>query len=299
MKLNIWLILDGKRGHEKQIEDLAFCINKKIQSNITKIQRCSFFKVILNFLKISDDACKNLPGPDLIIASGHRTHFDALQKRSRYGGKVIIVMKPSIPTFIFDLSIISFHDKIIWKKNIFFTFGSLNKVKNKKKQIKNNGLILLGGPSKNYFWSNENVANEIKKIINSNPNINFTLATSRRTPNLFIKELNLENKNLKIISHEKTSSDWLEKVIGNYEYSWVTQDSISMLFELIASGSKVTCISLKNKNNKFQELYKQMYEDNLINFNNMKYKKVKSMSYCKSSAENCADYICENILDSK
>ena len=30
MKLSIWLILDGKRGHEKQIEDLAFCINKKI-----------------------------------------------------------------------------------------------------------------------------------------------------------------------------------------------------------------------------------------------------------------------------
>ena len=299
MKLSIWLILDGKRGHEKQIEDLAFCINKKIESNIIKIEKSSFFKVILNFLRIGNDACKNLPNPDLIIAAGHRTHFDALQKKSRYGGKVIIIMKSSIPSFMFDLSIIPSHDKIIWKKNTYLTFGPINKIKNKQKQIKNNGLILLGGPSKNYFWSNKNIAKQINIIINSYPNIKFTVATSRRTPYSFVRELNLGYKNLNIISHETVSRDWLEKVMGSYEYSWVTQDSISMLFELIACGSKVTCMPLQNKNNKFQELYQQLYKDSLINFSNMKFKKIKFKLISKSSAEKSADYICENILHSK
>jgi len=63
MKLNIWLILDGKRGHEKQIEDLAFCINKKITSNIKKIKKISLLKIIFNFLGIGVDPCRNFFSP--------------------------------------------------------------------------------------------------------------------------------------------------------------------------------------------------------------------------------------------
>ena len=31
------------------------------------------------------------------------------------------------------------------------------------------------------------------------------------------------------------------------KYAWVTEDSISMIYELIASGSKITPIRLENK----------------------------------------------------
>ena len=81
MKLNIWLILDGKRGHEKQIEDLAFFINKKIKTNITKIKKISFLNTVLNFMRIGNDPCKYFPRPDFIITAGNQTHFDALQKK--------------------------------------------------------------------------------------------------------------------------------------------------------------------------------------------------------------------------
>ena len=190
MKLNIWLILDGKRGHEKQIEDLAFSINKKIKTNITKIKKISFLNTILNFLRIGNDPCKYFPQPDLIIAAGHQTHFDALQKKNRYGGKIILIMKPSIPSFLFDLLIISSHDNIFWKKNTLTIDGTVNKIKNKNKQEKNSGLILLGGPSKNYLWSNKEVIDQINNILNLNPKLKFTIATSRRTP----RELISENK---------------------------------------------------------------------------------------------------------
>ena len=57
MKLNIWLILDGKRGHEKQIEDLVFFINKKIRTNIKKIKKSNSLNTFLNFLRIGNDPC--------------------------------------------------------------------------------------------------------------------------------------------------------------------------------------------------------------------------------------------------
>ncbi len=299
MKINIWLILDGKRGHEKQIEDLAFSINKKIKSNITKIKKISFINVIKNFFKIGNDPCRFYPSPDLIIAAGHQTHLDSLQKRGRYGGKIILVMKPSLPSFLFDLSIIPSHDKIFFPKNIFMIHGSINKIENQKKQNKNTALILIGGPSKNYLWSSKNVINEINNIVsrNSNSKISFTVATSRRTPNSFKNELKQNQNNLKIINHETVQSNWLDRNIGKYEYSWVTQDSISMLFELIASGSKVSCIKLKSRNKKFKNLFHNLYKTNKVNFTNNVEEFVTINQPLKTNTSDlCANYIYEHFL---
>ena len=297
MKLNIWLILDGKRGHEKQIEDLAFSINKKIKTNITKIKKISFLNTILNFLRIVNDPCKYFPQPDLIIAAGHQTHFDALQKKNRYGGKIILIMKPSIPSFLFDLLIISSHDNIFWKKNTLTIDGTVNKIKNKNKQEKNSGLILLGGPSKNYLWSNKEVIDQINNILNLNPKLKFTIATSRRTPRELISENKFTHKNYLIVSHESVPHNWLENNIGKYQVSWVTQDSISMLYELIASGSIVNIIKLQGKNRKFEKLFLQLEHQRKINYLYSRKSLDRLSKNNKSSAEYCAEFIIKKFIN--
>jgi len=297
MKLNIWLILDGKRGHEKQIEDLAFSINKKIKTNIKKIKKISFLNTILNFLRIGNDPCKYFPQPDLIIAAGHQTHFDALQKKNRYGGKIILIMKPSIPSFLFDLLIIPSHDNIFWKKNVITIDGAVNKIKNKNKQEKNSGLILVGGPSKNYFWSNEEVIDQINNILNVNPKLKFTIATSRRTPKELINETKFTHKNYLIVSHESVPYDWLENNIGKYKFSWVTQDSISMLYELIASGSIVNLIKLESKNRKFEKLFLELECRGKINYQQTAHLLNRFSKNNQSSAEYCAEFIIKNLIN--
>jgi len=297
MKLNIWLILDGKRGHEKQIEDLAFSINKKNKTNITKIKKISFLNTLLNFLRIGNDPCKYLPQPDLIITAGHQTHFDALQKKNRYGGKIILIMKPSIPSFLFDLLIIPSHDNTLWKKNILTIDGTVNKIKNNNEQEKNSGLILLGGPSKNYLWSNKKVIDQINNILNLNPKLKFTIATSRRTPSELINDTEFIHKNLSIVSHESASHDWLENNIGKYQFSWVTQDSISMLFELISSGSIVNLIKLESKNRKFEKLFLKLEKQKKINYQHRAHLLNKLSKNNQSSAEYCADFIIKNLIN--
>jgi mitochondrial fission protein ELM1 len=297
MKLNIWLILDGKRGHEKQIEDLVFSINKKIKANITKIKKISFLNTFLNFMRIGNDSCKYYPRPDLIIAAGHQTHLDALQKKIRYGGKIILIMKPSIPSFLFDLIIIPSHDNIFWKKNTLTIDGTVNKITNKNKQEKNSGLILLGGPSKNYLWSNKEVIDQINNILNANPKLKFTIATSRRTPSEFISETKFTHKNYLIVSHESVQHDWLENNIGKYQVSWVTQDSISMLYELIASGSIVNLIKLESKNRKFEKLFMELRRQGKINNQYSAQSFVRSSKNNQSSAEYCAEFIIKNLMN--
>ena len=298
MKLNIWLILDGKRGHEKQIEDLAFSINKKIKTNITKIKKISFLNILLNFLRIGNDPCKYFPRPDLIIAAGHRTHFDALQKKNRYGGKIILIMKPSIPTFLFDLSIIPSHDKVFFKKNTMSIEGPLNNIKNLKKHKSNKGLILIGGPSKHFSWNNTDLIFKVKKIVLDNQDLDITLSTSRRTPDIFLEEIKKNiKKQLRIIDHKNVSSDWLQKSMSESKYSWVTQDSISMMFELIYSGSLVTCIDLNNRSYKFEKIYQDLYNNNRINFTNKKIKKIKPLSMDSSNADICASFIIKRFLN--
>ena len=297
MKLNIWLILDGKRGHEKQIEDLTFSLRKKIKINITKIKKISFLDVFLNFLGMRNDQCKYFQKPDLIIAAGHHTHLDALQKKFRYGGKVIIIMKSSIPSFFFDLSIIPSHDKLFWKKNILTIDGPINNIINKKKQKIGHGIILVGGPSKNYYWETKEIINKIRHILIANKKIQFTLVTSRRTPKNFIKNFLKENFiDLRIVTPNSVPKDWLANEIEKYELSWVTQDSISMLYELIFSGSKVTSINLKNKNNKFLDLYTMLYKSKKINISNLPIQKIVPSNVSSSNSDTCANFIIKNLL---
>ena len=297
MKLNIWLILDGKRGHEKQIEDLVFFINKKIRTNIKKIKKSNSLNTFLNFLRIGNDPCKYLSRPDLIIAAGHQTHLDALQKKYCYGGKVIILMKPTLPTILFDLIIAPLHDKFSSQKNIYLTSGPVNKIINKKKQKKNKGLIMIGGPSKNFNWSSKKIEDEILKIIKNNRQIKLTLGTSRRTPDNFVKRLFAKVSNhIDIKTHNNVSSNWLEKEVEKSEFSWVTQDSISMLYDLLNSGSKVTCISLMPKNKKFFNLYENLYLNKRINITNRKFQHVETFNTCKSTAELSAEYILDKFI---
>lgn len=297
MKKIIWTILDGKRGHEKQIEDLVFCLKKENDLKIIKINSNNLLKVILNSFTDYFDKCKNYPKPNLIIGAGHSTHFDILQKKMRYGGKAIIIMKPSLPASLFDLVIAPYHDQIIFKENIFITDGPVNRIINRKKQIKNKALILIGGPSKNYIWNNHDINMSIKKVLYNNSQLKFTIGTSRRTPAKFLKNFNTGKENkIKLVDHRAVSTRWLEEEISKSEFSWVTQDSISMVYELIASGSKVTCIALESKNKKFDKLYESLYKSKVINLTNQPIQKIIFKENQKSNATLCADFISNKFL---
>lgn len=282
VKINIWLILDGKIGHDKQSECLVKALQEFVDIEITKIES-KFFK-LFNFTSIKK--------PDLIIGAGHATHLHILFSKILNGGKTVVIMKPSLPYSWFDLCLIPKHDCVPEKKGIFLTNGAINNIENERKHNNTKGLIVIGGKSKHFSWDNQSVIGQIYSIIHKYPKIKFKIATSRRTPIDFIDHLD-ENfkKNIPVFEYKKVKKNWFVEEAKLSKYAWVTEDSISMIYELIASGSNVSPISLDKKyDSKISIEISRMINAGLINTYDGTRKKINSASL-NNEAKRCASFI--------
>ena len=81
-----------------------------------------------------------------------------LNARRVRGGKVVVLMKPSLPAAWFDLCVIPAHDRPRRADNILVTRGVLNRVRHDGCKDARAGLILVGGPSAHVTWSGAAVA---------------------------------------------------------------------------------------------------------------------------------------------
>ena len=247
MALILWRITDGKAGHDTQSIGLCIAIGKLKEVECFDINAESAFSNFKHFLLKQYPAEKDLPKPDLIIGAGHGTHLSMLSAKRTHGGKTIVLMKPSLPLSLFDLCIIPEHDQINEKKNIITTKGAINPVPFNKDKQNNSGLILLGGPSKYYQWDDQNIINQVKEIIEPADKIQWAVADSPRTPEK-TRSL-LSGLNIEILSYKNTNSEKIRETIFNSANIWVSEDSVSMVYESLSSGAAVGLLNVKQKKN--------------------------------------------------
>ena len=289
-KINIWLIMDGKRGHEKQSEYLAQALQNLADIEIIKMDGMFLKPFISKLLRLFN--LGPIKKPDLIIGTGHATHLYMIFSKILNGGKTVVIMKPSLPHSWFDLCLIPKHDGVPEKPGIFLTNGAINNIENEKKHNNSKGLIVLGGKSKHFNWNNQEVILQINNIINKNPKIQFKIATSRRTPKDFINHLddNLK-KFIPVYEYEKVKKNWFMEEAKLSKFAWVTEDSISMIYELIASGSNITPIRLENKyDSKISNEISRLVNTGLISAYDGKRKKTNNLSF-NNEAKRCANFI--------
>lgn len=300
MPFVIWVFKDGKRGHENQTDGLVNALNKRVQNKVYTVSIENSFLVALLKLKFALPWLdRGESKPDLIIGAGHKTHFWMLLARLFHGGKVIVLMKPSLPTCLFNLVCVPSHDRVANKANIIRTKGALNTCNFSEHSLLNRGLILLGGFSKHCDWSNQLVLEQIKALVNNNPDIRWELTTSRRTPPEMIDLLTqLTLENLQVTSLENTDKDWVPSRLKIASRVWVTEDSVSMIYEGMTAGAEVGLIRLKNKTNltsRITESIHQLIKDSLVLTEpKLDIKHLKSTSHF-NEAEFCADEIFERF----
>jgi len=244
----IWRFTDGKAGHDKQslalVESLMNQTKCRLFDFNVQDQRNPILDIIFKNYKLPEGITK----PDIAIGAGHKTHLHLLAIKRCFNAKIVVIMKPSIPLIFFDLCIIPKHDGIKNGPNIINTQSSLVKFNSNLKKKENTGLILIGGPSKHYFWDSKTVLEEICKISKKFKFKKLLLSTSRRTPFDFLDQLNeLNISDIKVYEYSKIKSDWLDKHINKVKNIWVTNDSYSMVTEALASGADVDIIGLKVK----------------------------------------------------
>ena len=277
----IWRLLDGKTGHEKQ--SLALVKNLKNQAN------CKIFNINIQDLENPFLALilkkynlnKGLIRPDIAIGAGHKTHFHLLAIKRYFSAKIVVIMKPSLPLYLFDLCVIPKHDDVKSGTNVFITNTPLVNFNLNMKKKENMALFLIGGPSRHFHWDSRIVLEQIKNISKKFKFKKLLITTSRRTPLEFIDEFKrLKIKNIQLYEHTKIINNWLDKNIIKVKNIWVTNDSYSMLIEAIASGAYTDILELKIKKKS-----KLSREINLIK------KKIRNKITIQNEAERVAKFI--------
>ena len=241
----VWQISDGKPGHERQVNGLVNALERILIGN--KLELHKFNGGFVNALIELYTKKKYLKQkPNLIVGAGHKTHLTLILLSKIIGGKSICLMKPSIPTKLFDLCIIPKHNKTNGA-NVFITQGPLNTLKNSGGK-KKGGLILVGGPSRHFHFSKDEVLKSICNIVSSRPATIWSIADSRRTPERVKKSLiKIQSDSLKYYDSNYTSSSILDRKLEQAEYAWITADSMAMIYEALTAGAKVGIIDLQQK----------------------------------------------------
>jgi len=261
--LTIWCFLDGKPGHEKQSRGLIQGLQalRPVHVNTIPLSGGLFQR-----LKQTQHTCAVLARtsrPHLLIGAGHATHVPLLLARTLYGGRSIVLMKPSLPVNCFDFVLIPKHDQPKKHARIIATEGALSPVKSGVKN-KQQGIILIGGPDKRVVWNNEQLWRQIKTICSAQPEIHWQLSTSRRSPEDFIlageKQTNLES-----IQWQDSPAGWLVNQLAEASQCWVTQDSVSMLYEALSAHCAVGVLELASrKDNKISRNLSRLVAENYV-----------------------------------
>jgi mitochondrial fission protein ELM1 len=247
--LVIWVIDDGKPGHRNQSLGFAEAMGRIQDVSIHLLSLPHNVGVFSRIKKVREEASK-LPKPKMIIAAGHRTHFPLIYLANKTGARSVVLMRPSLPFGWFDHCLIPEHDFAEGRKapeNVTLTKGALNRVTYDPEVKDGSGLILIGGKSSEFGFNGESLHKAIIEIVGQDEGIQWTLTDSRRTPAGFIESL--KDVPITTCPHQTTSSNWLPEQLRRASVVWVTEDSVSMIYEALSSGAKVGLLPMPRVKN--------------------------------------------------
>ncbi|MFZ1641366.1 MAG: mitochondrial fission ELM1 family protein [Candidatus Contendobacter sp.] len=240
MPLVVWRFSDGKAGHDNQTRGLAEALIRLRSVEVVTLDPLPLFAALKSLLLGRQTVWNGLPAPDLLLGAGHRTHWSLLAARRAYGGRVIVLMRPSLPLRLFDLCLIPEHDAPPSRPNVLATRGALNRIQPSSTLESDQGLVLIGGPSAHFGWDDATLCQRIAAIVVADPAMRWTLTTSRRTPPSFLESVSsMADARLTVVPVAATDPDWLPAQLARAGQAWVTADSVSMVYEALTAGAAV------------------------------------------------------------
>ena len=234
----LWLITDNKPGHRSQLQGLAQALAARTAVETHWIDAPGGLAAFRHWLTGRFPPGAALPDPDFILVAGHRTHLAGLAARRARGGKLIALMRPSLPLRWFDLCVIPQHDRPPARANVIATRGVLNTARPSPEREADKGLFLIGGPSKHHGWDTPGLLAQIDAILAATPAMRWTLTTSRRTPaDTESALLALRDRGVNVRPVRDTPPGWAMAQVARSAQAWVTEDSVSMVYESLTAGA--------------------------------------------------------------
>lgn len=247
--MHIVYVTDGKAGHRSQALGLYRAMQRQSTENVSfeEISADSLSRFNLFLARGNQQHPAIQQKPDYILSVGSQTQLKVLLLGQVFPqAKTVVLMKPKFPFAWFDHVIIPRHDGVPEHDNVILTEGALNPIVNEGRHQKNRILIALGGSSKRHQWNTEKVLVGLEKIVAANPKADIILTTSRRTPSEFLETLEQQSFSQKLQIHpvDQTAQGWIFEQMQQASTVWVTEDSVSMIYEALTAGCKVGVIEI-------------------------------------------------------
>jgi len=243
----IRILSDGRPGHENQSVGLAEALRRRTGASVECVRWPAGAGL---FKRIGLARAGGEGGVDLLIGAGHGTHLPLLAAARKFGARSVVIMKPSLPRGLFDLCVVPRHDLAVPADsgNVVVTRGALNRIPEDAAVKTDTGVILIGGPSKHHDWNGAPLPAAIREIVRARPELAWTVGDSRRTPAGFLDQL--AGVGASLAPHERTGAGWLPQTLGAAREVWVTEDSVSMVFEAVTAGARVGVLPMPRRNTK-------------------------------------------------
>ena len=280
-KLKGLLLTEGLHGMISQVEGLAKALD--LEYFHEKVELNNFWKFIPpKITPVKKFVFKNKIQRDfdIIISCGRKSVIPSifLKKINNKKIKNIHIQDPKVNFQNFDYIISPEHDNLKGE-NIISSKGAIHYLTITEIEEKKNYLsdrvakekkiitLILGGPTKYYTYSNQNILNIFSKISKQILNKDYQLIVipSNRTP---IKTIELAKK---FFSKEHLIIDRVDKnaylsSLGVADYIIVTCDSSSMISEAALTGKPlyVAIIPPSKKDTRFQNFRKLFEKMNII-----------------------------------
>ena len=280
-KLKGLLLTEGLHGMISQVEGLAKALD--LEYFHEKVELNNFWKFIPpKITPVKKFVFKNKIQRDfdIIISCGRKSVIPSifLKKINNKKIKNIHIQDPKVNFQNFDFIISPEHDDLKGE-NIISSKGAIHYLTITEIEEKKNYLsdrvakekkiitLILGGPTKYYTYSNQNILNIFSKISKQILNKDYQLIVipSNRTP---IKTIELAKK---FFSKEHLIIDRVDKnaylsSLGVADYIIVTCDSSSMISEAALTGKPlyVAIIPPSKKDTRFQNFRKLFEKMNII-----------------------------------
>ncbi len=209
-------------------------------------------------------------------------------------------MRPSLPLGWFDYCLVPAHDDPPARDNVIVTAGALNPIQPTHNHDAEQGLILIGGPSRHYRMDPDALLARIRQLLARPSPRNWTVANSPRTPVQLAHDLaGLKNDRVDVVFWDDCGRDWLAQALARARDVWVTEDSVSMICEALSSSCRVGLLPLQRKSaSRLHRAVDQLLKDGFVGAHggNDVVAELPVSPRTLAEADRCADLLLEKGL---
>ena len=241
----IYITSDGKPGHLAQTRGLSDAIARRAAVRVVEWAVAD----------ASAEPAHDADAAGLVLAAGRRTYRPALGLARRLGAPTVALMNPGwLYRRRFDLCVIPQHDGVAESSNILITDGALNGLQPAADASPTDALLLIGGPSKHHHWEDESIAAQLHTLLSREQSLRWTATGSRRTPastDRLLHQLAEQHAGRFVYTPaSQTPRGWVAEQLERCGVCWVSEDSVSMVYEALTAGARVGLLDVPAKSKK-------------------------------------------------